>query len=383
MFRALSLHVIAIPVVALQLLRALPAEGWRHAWKRAPLFLLAWIGFTLLNLLHLAGHLLDEILFPGYRKTPIREPVFVLGIPRSGTTYLQRLLVRHPGLTTFTLWEALLAPSISERYLYRILGLLLRPLQTGINAVRRRLFHHMDKIHQLGLLQPEEDFLLWLPVLGCLLPAFACPRAGHYWRLGFFDRDLPAGYRNLLLGFYHRCLQKHLFYHGARHGDLRLLSKNPSFTPLAGSLLAHFPDARLVACTRTPAEVVPSQLSALRPAMRVLGDGKLSPYSQDKMLMLLQHYYSTLRQHLPNARVRMVPMPALKAGLDNTMASLLDFLRLPADPAFVESIAARAAAPAYASAHRYDLNQFALTEAAIDARFQGLWPLPENPGEGP
>ena len=43
----------------------------------------AWIGF-----------LLDSIFFSGYRDQPVRKPVFIIGPPRSGTTFLQRLLAR-------------------------------------------------------------------------------------------------------------------------------------------------------------------------------------------------------------------------------------------------------------------------------------------------
>ena len=63
MLEALLLHLLAIPVFGLQLLRAVPAEGWRHAWKRIPLFGLIWTLFSLLNLLHIIGHLADEVLF--------------------------------------------------------------------------------------------------------------------------------------------------------------------------------------------------------------------------------------------------------------------------------------------------------------------------------
>ena len=101
MLEALLLHLLAIPVFAWQLLRAVPAEGWRHVWKRIPLFGLIWILFSLLNLLHIIGHLADEVLFRNYRRTAIREPVFIIGIPRSGTTFLQRLLGCEQKFTTF------------------------------------------------------------------------------------------------------------------------------------------------------------------------------------------------------------------------------------------------------------------------------------------
>ena len=36
---------------------------------------------------------LDRIAFPGYRQQPIDRPIFIVGNPRSGTTFLHRLLL--------------------------------------------------------------------------------------------------------------------------------------------------------------------------------------------------------------------------------------------------------------------------------------------------
>ena len=370
MFKALLLHLAAIPALAMYLLFAVPAEGWRHCWKRLPLFLVLWLAFTTLTLLHVIGHLLDEVLFRRYRDMRITSPVFILGIPRSGTTYLQRLLASDDRFTTFTTWEALLAPSISERFLYRVLGWLLHPVERLVAAVRRRLFHHMDKIHRIRLQEPEEDFLLLLPLLACLLLAFVCPRAGHFWRLGWFDMKLPSWYRRTVMTFYKRCLQKHLFYHGRQ---LRMLSKNPSFTSLVQSLLETFPDARVIACTRAPAEVLPSQLSSLRPAMTILGSGKLPPGTQDTMIGLLHHYYSQLVKHRLDERVYFLPMSDLQSDLISAIASLLAFLDMAPSAATRQAVAARAADNHHASSHRYTLAEFSLTEAHIDDRFRHVW----------
>ena len=40
------------------------------------------------------AHIADDLLFRGWRKTKVREPVFILTGPRSGTTRLHRLLAQ-------------------------------------------------------------------------------------------------------------------------------------------------------------------------------------------------------------------------------------------------------------------------------------------------
>ena len=370
MIVALLLHLAAIPAMGMYLLFAVPAEGMRHVWKRLPLFIVLWFTLSLLSVIHVIGHLLDELLFFRYRRVVIREPVFILGIPRSGTTYLQRLLGNDDRFTTLATWEALLAPSISERYVYRTLGRLLQPVENAVIAVRRKLFRAMDDIHRIRLQEPEEDFLLLLPLMACLLVAFACPRAGHFWRLAWFDMKLPAWYRRTVLIFYARCLQKHLFYHGE---ELRILSKNPSFTSLVQSLLDNFPGARIIACTRPPAEVLPSQLSSLRPAMSFLGSGMLSPQTQNTMIGLLHHYYSQLLKYSRDKRVYFLPMAMLQSDLPNAVTSLFAFLAMPMSAASLETVARAREVGKHTSSHRYTLAEFSLTEAIIEDRFQHVW----------
>lgn len=377
MAKALLFHVLAIPVFAFQLIWALPAEGWRHLWKRLPLFFLFWVLFSFLNLLHLVGHIVDAVIFSGYRKITVRAPVFILGIPRSGTTYLHRLLGANSDFTTFSTWEALLAPSVSEKYLFTFLGKLLKPLEKGALWIRGKFFQQMDTIHKLGLQEPEEDFLLLLPVLACLLPVFACPGSSHYWRLANFDKKARASYRAMVLAFYRCCLQKHLYFHGS---EKRLLSKNPSFTSWTSSLLATFPGARLVACVRAPQEVVPSQLSSLRPIMSLLGDNKLSSLTQEKMIGLLLNYYRILAASTQEPGMHFLPMPLLQANDPKTMTALAYFLSDPDSSSIAPDclLKKERSSKKYSSKHKYSLDEFGIDPAELDALFNACWPLAVN-----
>ena len=377
MFKALIVHVIAVPIFAVQLLLAIPAEGWRFAWKRIPLFLLIWLLFSLLNLIHLLGHVADEFLFFGYRKTTLKNPVFILGIPRSGTTYLQRLLSKDDNFTTLSTWEALLAPSISEKYMYHGLGWLLRPLCRPLEylflVIRRKHFHDMDTIHKLRLQEPEEDFLLLLPVLGCLLPAFICPQSSHYWKLAYFDNKLSPRFKRFVLEFYTLCLKKHVYF---ANNNSRLLSKNPSLTSWTESLLAHFPDARIIACSRPPKETIPSQLSSLRPAMAMLAAGNLNPKTQITIIELLYSYYLLLGKFQYNKRVFVLPMAELQSQLKVTIEKLYSFLATQPSEQFMNTAEHfEVQSRNYSSAHQYNLASFSLTEDVIREKFHDVWPL--------
>ncbi|MBM4373231.1 MAG: sulfotransferase, partial [Deltaproteobacteria bacterium] len=68
------------------------------------------------NGLHALTRGLDHLLYPGFRKVPIDRPVFILGNPRSGTTFLHRFLLNSGDLAAFELWE-MLFPAVSARKL--------------------------------------------------------------------------------------------------------------------------------------------------------------------------------------------------------------------------------------------------------------------------
>ncbi len=214
----------------------------------------------------------DEIFFPGYRQIEIQEPLFIAGIPRSGTTFIHRTLAGDPEhFTTFTTWQALFAPSICQRRLIKLLSRIDntcgRPLHRILGHITCRLTGDMEHIHAVGLHAPEEDYLTLLPAAGCFIMITAFPAGDSVWSLGRFD-EMPCRRRQILLDFYKACLQKHM--HEAAPGT-RLLSKNAAFASWLSDLHTVFPDARYLLCIRHPQSALSSQLSSLRPGLNFFG----------------------------------------------------------------------------------------------------------------
>ena len=88
-----------------QIVRAIPAAGWQATPRRLMLLLPAWCLFGVLNTLHWIGFVLDEVFFRGYRDVTVQRPIHVVGVPRSGTTHLHRILAHDRAFTSFTLIE--------------------------------------------------------------------------------------------------------------------------------------------------------------------------------------------------------------------------------------------------------------------------------------
>lgn len=359
----------------LLLLHALLAlfDGRRSLRGRVQV-LLATPLFVVWQWLTWAGFLLDEIFFRGYRNVTVRDCLFVLGPPRSGTTYLHRALAADERYTSFRAWECLFGLSVCGRRLALGLAALDRvcgaPLARCAAWAGKRLNGDMAAIHQLGLQEAEEDFLCLLPASGCFLLVMAFPRLDWLWTLARFDDGMRSPGREAWLEYYRACVQKHLYVAGT--GKL-YLAKNPSFSGMAAALLDTFPGSRVIACVRDPRETVPSQLSSLRPFLRQCGFTTLPDDLQRNLLALLEHYYLHLADVAGTqpGRVAFLTMNALQDNLAAAVAGAFAELKLDMPAGLRDSLAAAAReASGYRSQHNYDASEFGLSEAAIDQRFR-------------
>lgn len=333
--------------------------------------------FGLVQVIHWIGFLLDELFFRGYRKVKIREPLFVLGVPRSGTTHLHRVLAEDEQFTTFSTWECFFALSVSARRFWMGLGRLDarlgRPLGRLLDVLERRVFGALDDVHSMRLSDPEEDYFAFTPALACFILVLPFPQSERIWRMGTFDRDLSARERERLMHYYHRCLQKHLYVHGP---ERRLLSKNAAFAPLAGSLRAHFPDARFLVCLRPPTQTLPSQLSSIEGGVAFFESERIMPELRARLGQQLGFYYSNLHQALadmPTSTCFWVTMNDIKSDLSATIQRFYQRLGLRMSTAYQHRLRELDShARGYRSAHRYSLDQFGLSSERIE---QELGPL--------
>ncbi len=328
--------VLGLRLYARLIRQAVGPRGRRMAplgFRRLLALLLLFPLFMALQVLHWLGFLVDELLFRGYRQTPVRRPLFITGIPRSGTTFLHRTLARDEAqFTTFRTWEAIFAPSVAERRLYRGLArvdrLLGSPLRRLIDTLTRRLTGRLAHIHEVGLQAPEEDYLALLPVAGAFILALAFPASRDLWQLGRLD-ELPEKHRRVLLDFYTACLKKHLYVAGPGR---RLLSKNAAFGAWVPELAERFPDARFLVCVRDPVAGLRSQLSSLRGAMTLFGTQEAAPAIGREFEQTFEHIYRRLRvarEQLSPGRLAVIDHAHLKADGEGTLKNALDQLDIP------------------------------------------------------
>lgn len=324
--------------------------------RRLAVLLIGMPLYSLLQCLHWLGFAADEIFFRRYRRVNINRPIFISGVPRSGTTHLQRVLVQHQHLTSMQTWECIFAPSITERYCYRAVFRLIQPLNAWLHPLRRLpVFAKMQAIHQLGWQQAEEDFIALLPINACFLLVLLFPTADHYWRLVEFDLAVPQAQKRRILQFYAKLIQKHLYVHGS---DLRYLAKNPSFLTWTQALANQFPGACFVICERAAQRTVPSQLSSLQPAWRALYATSMSKEFSQRLVTMLANYYHYI-ERLPYASINAMPLPMsrLVSDLAAAINQVIDHCELEVTEDFAALLQKEVAkASTYRSKHTYCLD---------------------------
>jgi hypothetical protein len=355
--------------------RLLVGPGARRRGRGLAIVVAFYALYPIVELSTWMGFLLDRILFPGYRRQPVRSPVFIVGNPRSGTTFLHRLLARDTGsFTSMKMWEILAAPSIVQRRIVQALGALDRllggPVTKRIESVERT-WQRENEMHRVGLTEPEEDDYLLLHIFSALtiwLSSGMVDRARPYT---YFDSGLPASRRARIMSFYRQCLQRHLYAEG---GDgRRYLAKNPALTPKLASLLEQFPDAKIIFLVRTPLEVVPSYVSMMQFSWRVLGVSEADDALRDYLLDMAEHWYTyppTVLEQLPESQYAIVHYDDMIGDPERTVTEVYRRFGLPLSPAYAEILHKRAVkALSYHSRHSYSLEETGLVAEEIVERF--------------
>jgi glycosyltransferase involved in cell wall biosynthesis len=357
--------------------KALPEHGWIALFKRLFIFILGIPLFWSLQILHWFGMLLDALFFPSWKSAKVHSPVFITGIPRSGTTFLHRTLAQDNRFTSTPTWELVFAPSISEKVFWTKVGRFLRPLRSYLGT--QAFFSKMEAIHSLKLDEPEEDFLFFLQLNSCFILFALFPSAKGLWRLSRFDKDLPKWERKLIMGYYKACVQKHLYFQNilddSRH--YVYLSKNPSFASMTDSLKQTFKSAKFIVCARPPQKTVASQISSLKPAFELLGNGQLPEGFVEKCISMLRHYYACLNQSLiATGAAPLLLNRDIHSDLQNTVEKLYSRWGWEVSAEFGSFLHEQSEKSRnYRSSHSYSLKDFGLDDAEIEARFKDVWPM--------
>ncbi len=216
---------------------------------------------------------LDNIFFPGYRKAEVRSPVFLIGHPRSGTTFLHRLLTQTDDYVVFEFWH-LIFPSLTARKM-------LKPVIDLLKKKGKDVVFPASCGHELKLGSIEEEEVLFCQNLDSQFVTLFSPVGFHekdYDELCHHDTD---AHRTLSVRFFRDCLKRQVYYTGKK----TVLTKMNYSTMRIQTLLEVFPDAKIVYLARSPLETIPSHLSLhARMFGHVFGEGAIPESTMKKYM---------------------------------------------------------------------------------------------------
>ena len=323
------------------------------------------------------GRALDHIFFPGFRRQPITQPVFIVAPPRSGTTLTQKLLsLDDERFVHVKLYQTIFPSVCFQRcfdgvaWLNRHTGHLLSKL-TG--WMEKTFFGGWDGMHKLRFNEPEEDdgFFVYCFVTEAVYLLF--PHVDELWEAGFPDA-LPAESRAKLMRYYRSCLQRHLYANGP--GKV-LLSKATQSSGALESLRETFPDARFITIVRHPYQSVASHVSVFYPVWQAHSPdiAKDSPVSKSYARLALRWYQHLFefRSKVPASQYYCMDYRDLIRDSRGSIEALYRHFGWEMSDSFRARLeAATEEQRTYESTHHYTLEEFGLSEAWIQEELGAL-----------
>lgn len=321
-----------------------------------------------------ACELVDARRHPDHLDTDVGAPIYIVAAPRSGTTFLHRLMSLDTQFTTFKLYETIfptIAASEVIEHATREGGLLARLAGRIKRTIDERSFGGWEGLHDTGLDKDEEDEALWALMMATPAILLLLPFPERFAALRFVDA-LPEDKKAKLAASYRACLQRKLF----RHPGRTLLMKNVLLPGRFDIVTRAAPNARFVHIVRHPYEALASMLSLFTMPWSVLapevhGDSDASRSLADLMIDYYRFLYETERATPPNKHKSFVVIKYTDLVKDPLGRLREVYARLGLDwskhveDGFAMELDEQSE---FRSSHSYSLAQYGLTEAYVDER---------------
>jgi hypothetical protein len=305
----------------------------------------------------------DRHKWPRISEEAIVAPLFIVGLPRTGTTLLHGLLAQdHDAFSTPTTWEVMFPsppPSLGQK--------------GRIKRAKRRLgcFHllapEFQKIHPISAYHPQE-------CIAIMSHTFMSDQFGAIYNIPAYESWLKRQDKRLVYQFHRQFLQHLQYGRPAR----RFVLKAPHHMLSIEALFATYPDALVVQTHREPLEILPSAASLTTVLRSVFSDfvdpaaigNEITKFWQDALEKFL-----VARKGLRHDAVVDVEYSDLVRNPIGVLRKIYNWLGrdLSCDLELRIRIYLEANSPSKYGRHSYDLAAFDMDPVNLSERF-GQWP---------
>jgi hypothetical protein len=300
----------------------------------------------------------DRQIYPDITQLEIGKPLFIVGLPRSGTSVLHRLLGADPEHRSPLMWEVR-SPSPPTRDDEK------RRIQRARQSCNffNWLAPTFRYAHTVGAEVPQECVSLMTPTF--LSDQFDAMYYVPSYRAWFFRQDLRSAYD------YHRRFLQHLQF---RRAARRWILKAPTHMFAMPALLSVYPDALFVQTHRTPVDAMAS-VSSLMTILRSAFSDAVDPlivcreaidYWAETMDKFLRE-----RDRLPKNRICDIQYEEIRREPISAVRKIYKYfgwtLSSEAEQRMRVLIASQS--KRQSANHRYDLSQFGFSAEEVLSKF--------------
>ncbi|MGK7948930.1 MAG: sulfotransferase [Xenococcaceae cyanobacterium] len=344
------------------------------AWKTFGLRLIFWRWLLFLPLFLLFTHFtlfLDKIFFPQYQKLKVKNPVFIIGNPRSGTSFLHNLLTQTEDFVAFKTWQ-IFFPALTAR-------VLVKPIVNYL--IRHNLTQMMPESsgHEVYLDRVEHDEFLFVHKLDTQFVLLLSPLGldeREYPELRLYDRQSDSR-RYSSVKFFQECLKRQIYYTKKE----QVIAHIHFSTCRIKTLLETFPDAKFIYLVRSPQETIPSHLTLEyntfknQKRLNNIPKAKLQRYFERRYrydLELYRYFYELQKKaEIPSENIMVLPYNLLCSDLEKSFTQIENFTGIKSSDELRQAVKKQAGKQKqYQRQHKIiDLQQFGLSKEQIAQDF--------------
>ena len=302
---------------------------------------------------------------PEYTGVSIERPIFVIGLPRTGTTALHRLLTADPAHQGLEAWLAEVPQPRPPRETWAA-DPVFQHIQAGFE--RHHVLHpEFMAVHYMAADQVEECWQLLRQSMRSV--SFECLAHLPGYSAWLSGQDWTGAYRR------HR---RNLQLIGLPDRGRRWVLKNPSHLFALDALLRVYPDALVIQTHRDPRTAIASVCSLAAQAT----DGWSTTFQGEVIGRDQLETWASGLEAFTEARARHDPGRFCDVVYDDfvvdpigTVAGVYQHFGLTLSGQAVDAmrVLCEPSAGAGGPAHRYALSDFGLTGTQVDERFAGCF----------
>jgi hypothetical protein len=247
----------------------------------------------------------DFLRHPEIREQPLQGPLVIMGVARSGTTKLQKVLAASGDFNWLPYWQNFCWASRT--------GVPNEPVDARIAEADAhcRWYDARSPETKLGhafeALEPEEEAVL---SEGC----FVTPTFIGHAELPSYAQWLATQSPGIWFEFLRDCL-KYFQWQGLASPDKLWLLKSPNYNGLELEILRTFPQARLIMAHRSPLQTLTSMCKLVQCFRKAYS--RLEP----DLALIVEHNFHSMDAHLANRRAH-PELPLLDVRFEDIVRSL-------------------------------------------------------------